>query len=769
MTPNDKNPVKVWEFRDYLDLFFRRKLLILLTFAAIAVSTAVYQFSRPPIFGSVTTFTIDQSINSSGVGFDRYSPYAYWDMQRGKPLEYYQSIISSQIYVDQVLQRALLDSSLHSSTEELKETILEAIHSLALTQNEDSGLMSLAVRAGSPDVAFWVAVIATDVFKERNQQIELEGAQDVVKFIDKQRQAAQDRLEQAERELQQFDGAAEIYFVGQDGGMMSKVTQVEALIAESETQRRLAETNLASLEHQLSGNSKITAGLISTEEVPEIAATRRALANLEDQRHAMSLSATADTTARKRLEAQIESKKGDLRRQVMSHTAASLPSDDKRSEELRSVLTQRLVVEQINLSSLRNQERFYSNLREEYRRQSPQMLEKTIELARLKRTQTVHQNLLNYLVERHEEAKIKAATGAGSIRIINPAALPLQPIPRNIPRNLFLGLVLGLGFSFGLAFLLESLDQTVRTKEDLERLTGIQVVGLIPLHVQTNGRSQGMLKSRKAFSGVWKKVFKIHSRGKKTENEIYPLINQVNQVNVRTAFAESFRSLRTDLQFFRIDQPIKKLLITSSIPGEGKSLVTANLAIAHAELGYRVAILDADLRRPKQAAIFGVDRKPGMVEYLMDITSWESIIRPLNAPGLFLVPTGTLPPNPAEILNSQKMADVIDRLSHEFDYLFIDAPPLISLSDAKALSRLVEHLLLIFRYGSTEKRYVKEALGNLRNSNATIVGFALNGVDFGSGNGYGYGYGYYKYHYYYSSQPQEKMGKKVSITQPGVN
>jgi len=754
MPPEEVSTAKEWELADYLDLVNRRKVLIFTIFILVFIVTAVYQFTRTPVYSSFSSFLIDESANTSGVGSERYNPYAYW-MRQGKPVEYYQAIIGSQVYYDKVMKRAIADDDLRSSGAGEPE-IAAAVSRINLSMDEKSNLMTLSASAFSPMLAFKTARYATDVFKERMQEIDVESAQDIVHYIDKQRQEAQERLEEAERALQQYSGAGEMLYIGQDGGMMSKISQVEAMLEQAETERRLAESNLASFTMQLQGADKPTSDLQSIESVPEIAKLRAQLTKLEDQRNALTVAASSDSVNVSELDGRIEAAKGELRRLILAHSTKSLPAEDKKADDLRSMLTQRLVAEQVNLSSTRNKERFYNNLLEEYRRQSPERLEKVMELARLRRTQAVHQNLLNYLVERHEEAKIKAATGAGGIRIVNPAAMPERPNPRNIPRALLIGAMLGLGLGFGLAMLQEYLDQTIRTKQDLERLTGLQVIGQIPMGVRMNGNNGHAEKKSNSLKNLLSRSLG-RNKAATVQSLYYPLINKYDP---HSPFVESFRSLRTDLQFYNIDTPLKKLLISSSIPGEGKTLVTANLALSYAELGHKVVILDADIRKPKQPTVFGVDRVPGFTDYFMDLVPYEKIVRKLPTRNLTLIPSGTIPPNPAEVLNSQKMADLIDRLEQEYDYVLVDAPPLLPISDAKTLSRLVDNVLLVFRFAQTEKRYVSEVSASLRNSKTSVIGFVLNGVDYGNGKGY------YKYLYYYDYREKPE---KTKLDQVQVN
>jgi len=763
MPPEETAVSREWELHDYLDLALRRRYVIITVFVLTFLATLIYQLTRTPVYSSYSSFIIDQSASTSGIGAERAMSYYYWRDQN-KPVEYYQAIIYSSVYNDKLMQKVGRDTLLKNYTGPLQESIQAATNSLSLSMDENSGLMTLSVRAYSPMVAFKVAQFATEAFRERNQEIDAESAQDAVRFIDKQRQEAQDRLEEAERALQQYSGAGQVVFIGDDGGMMSKVTQVESILEQAETERRLAESNLASFSMQLQGTGRQGTGRPAADAFPEVSALRDRLAQLEDQRNTLAVAADPDSLEAAELDSKIAGTKNELRRAILAHTTDSMPAEDRKADELRDMLTSRLVAEQVNLSSTRNRERFYSNLLEEYRRQSPERLEKTMEISRLRRTQAVHQNLLNYLVERHEEAKIKAATGAGGIRVVNPAAIPSAPISRNTPRSLMIGALLGLGLGFGLAMRQEYLDQTVRPNQELERLTGIQVIGQIPMGYKPNAKDGWAVPKLHGLRTLLRRFqSNKHRNGKHNKPampDFYPILSKFDP---HAPFAEAFRSLRTDLQFYSIDKPLKKLLITSSIPGEGKTLVTSNLALAYAELGHKTVILDADIRKPKQGTVFGVDRRPGFTDYFMDLVPYESIVRALPQRNLFLIPSGTIPPNPTEVLNSQKMADLIARLEQEYEYIIVDAPPLLSISDAKTLSRLVENILLVFRFGQTEKRYVRDAVANLLAIKASLIGLVFNGIDHSQGKGY------YKYYYYYYEYRDRDRADRPKVDAAQVN
>ncbi|NLP09028.1 hypothetical protein GX408_01390, partial [bacterium] len=219
MPPEEVNSGKEWELADYLDLINRRKAVIIAIFSLVFLATVIYTFTRTPVYGSFSSFLIDESANTSGVGSDRYNPYAYW-MREGKPVEYYQAIISSQVYFEKLMKRMSEDEEVKISGV-TEEEISAAVSRISLSKDENSSLITLSASAYSPLLAYKAAQLATDVFKVRIQEIDVESEQDIVNYIDKQRQEAQQRLEEAERALQQYSGAGEMLLIGQDGGMMS--------------------------------------------------------------------------------------------------------------------------------------------------------------------------------------------------------------------------------------------------------------------------------------------------------------------------------------------------------------------------------------------------------------------------------------------------------------------------------------------------------------------------------------------------------------------
>ena len=300
--------------------------------------------------------------------------------------------------------------------------------------------------------------------------------------------------------------------------------------------------------------------------------------------------------------------------------------------------------------------------------------------------------------------------------VVQPAATPTAPVTPDIPRNAALGGILGLLLGVGIALLRETLDTKVRTESDLRELTDTTFLGSLPFDADATKR---------------------------------PLVTQGEQASVR---AELTRQLRTNLQFVDASSELQTLLLTSSIPGEGKSLTAVNLAIVFAETGRRVCIVEADLRRPKAAEYLGVEGGIGLTNVLVGQVGLDDVLQPWQDSSVSVLSAGHRPPNPSELLGSQAMSQLLDQLRERFDTIIIDAPPLLPVTDAAVLSTSVDGVLLVVGSGRAEGHGVTKSLEALAKVNARVVGVVLNLAKV-SGRG-----AYYSYRY--DAQPTQLLPKQ---------
>ena len=759
MTPtHTKLEPKEWNIEDYLDLVLRRIWYILAVFAVVFSLVVVYSLTRPNVYRATTTFSLEQD-EDMGLGSSR--PYYYYYNQ-SKPIEYYQAMIGSGRYREKIVTAAAEDSVLQSIDVYNQDMLYSAMGSIGISKEEYSDLMFMSVQALDPVVAYRVADIAANAFKDRSREIQEEKAQNTIEYVYAQVSLAENNLEQAERDLQEFKARTKFTVSGENDGILQRLNEIENKITEIETQRQLAQANLNVYNERLAEYQKANdvPGVFESSS-PEAEQLRRDIDDLESQKYTL-VENRGSRLQISRLDQEIAEKKQLLRRAILNSQVSS-PMDAPRPEgedaEI-SVYRQRKIDEELTLYSLKNQERFYRNLRNNYRKQHPNMLEHAIELARLQRAKTVNETMYNFLIQKGEEAKIKAATGTGGVKIIAAPGIPNSPIPQKTMRNILFGVIFGLGLGVGLAFVLDFFDRSIHMPEEIERQLQINVIGTIP----NIDRAAAKSKRRPAAPVMMDKRNGTNGEAKEINErtlQLLPFLGAKNPLN------EAYRNLRTDLQFVNVDHQICRLIITSSAPGEGKSITTANLAISFAELGKRVLVVDCDLRKSMQHEIFKLHKKPGISDFLAKSLELPDIIQASMFNNLDVIAAGTSPPNPAEMLGSQKMAQLIERVCDDYDLVIFDTPPLIAVSDARVLAPLVKNVLLVVRAGQTKVHIARDAVARLQKVDAHTVGAVINGV--GSKKGYDYyryNY-YYNYDYYYSDNGEKKKkSKKKPYTKP---
>lgn len=292
-------------------------------------------------------------------------------------------------------------------------------------------------------------------------------------------------------------------------------------------------------------------------------------------------------------------------------------------------------------------------------------------------------------------AAIAIASQPGA-NVLSAAEVPTEPINKDPMRNLLAGIVVGLILAVALAFLREYLDDSVKSKEDLEVATGLNVLGIVP------------------SLGDWKK------------RNTTPLVAMTQP---RSPAAEAYRSVRTSVEFLALDQPIGSIQVTSPQSSEGKTSTLANLAVTFARAGQRVIVVCCDLRRPRVHEFFGLSNRVGFTSVLLGDTPLVQAIQPAHPElPIELLASGPLPPNPAELLASQRAIEVIEDLDQRGDILLIDSPPILPVTDGLVISGLVDAVLVVGSAGSSTKRGLRRTTELLRQVDAPMIGAILNGV-----------------------------------------
>ncbi len=347
------------------------------------------------------------------------------------------------------------------------------------------------------------------------------------------------------------------------------------------------------------------------------------------------------------------------------------------------------------------------------------------------------QRLAGELKSELQKARMAEAVEAGNVEIVQLSKYPGIPIPSGAPRKILLGLLVGVMFGFGAAVLFESLDRSIRKRGEIEPMLGIPGLVVIP-------QLPSAASARRALIPGFAKRADRRALEAKARGDL----DLVTVTDPRSPSAEAFRTLRTNLMFSQAVNQMRTLVVTSASPGEGKTVTAANLAVSFAQQGVRVLLVDGDLRRGRLHRVFNAAREPGLTDFLLGYQAEEAVTHTSAVPNLYVINSGKIPPNPAEMLGGDIAKEKFAKLNEGYDLMIIDTPPLLAASDAAILATLSDGVIMVLRAGSTETAAAQQAMQQLRALNVRIVGAILNDPDAQIAR---YG-AYYQYSYDYTAK-----------------
>ena len=420
------------------------------------------------------------------------------------------------------------------------------------------------------------------------------------------------------------------------------------------------------------------------------------------------------------------------------------------NDNIRAVVTELSNELKTLLEKLNTREKELLGRLNSLKQQSMGLPEKALKLIRLQREVATHEALYSQLKTKYQETLISESGRIEEVSIVRPALVPLAPF--NIPSKTMIvltGVVMGLIIGVLLGFGLEVFDTSMGTIEDVEALLKVPVLGVIPFIGKDD-------KIKKGF----KKAVSLKDRK----------LDLIAHYDPKSLPVEAFRTLRSNLEFMRVDKKSKSFLVTSSFVQEGKTFNVVNLALSMSQAGKKVLLVEADLRKPIIHKMFGIKRVPGLTDYILGNYAWkeirhtitdvmlgdfelEEILRTPGLDNLHIIPAGTSPPNPAEILRSERFKDFLKEAYQQYDMIFIDAPPVLPVADASQVAPLVDGILIVYTVGKIGRGVLKRAKISLDTVGGKVEGIVLNNVKPEVGPDY------FKYHtqYYYGSGSDEKQ------------
>jgi len=717
-----------WEFSrrephliDYLLIVRKHQWLILTFMVTVVTLVSIATFKMKPVYEATSRIQIDhespgvlpfQGVNSD----DMYADLENYIETESKVLQsdtLALKTIKSTLLADEPSygggpgDTAALPTLAADQAPISRPAILGTFEgSLSVKRVPNTRLLDVTFEATNPQLAARVLNAHLENFKTQNFETHYQATNDAEKYLTGQLEDMRRKVEDSEEKRLEYERTNQIWTIDDKQNITTeKLAEIDTELTAAQSDRIKKE---ADYDQAKTGNI--------------------------DSLPAVRDSALIQTLAGKQAELR------DKYQEELSRTGPNMPSALRLQEQIKQ-LDQLVVDQKKNIVGRIEQEYRIAMQRETLLQQSlarqkeevNDMAKKMVDYNILNRDAEGNKQLYQGLLEKLKEAGISASLHSSNIHIVDPAMVPSSPSRPNKSRNLLMAIMVGLVGGLGLAFLREYMDNTVKTPDDVEMLAKLPSLAVVPAFGKLDGRQGKMARMLKGAT----------AEGKDMRLELVSYSMPQSQVS------EAFRSLRTSLLLSQAGHPPQVILVTSALPREGKTTAAVNLAVTLAQLGDSTLLIDCDLRKPgvTRALSLPEGKYAGMSSYLAGVSSLDLITVPHPViTNLSAVPTGPIPPNPADLLSSDRMRQAIAALRKEYKFIVIDSPPVMAATDAVILSVLVDGVLLVVRAGETPKEAFSRMRDMLAGVKCRMLGVLLNAVD-SSAPDYYYSYRYYPYSY----------------------
>src|SRR6202790_2515598 len=731
--------------REYLRVLIKRKWMVTAVVLGIFMAVAIASLRQTPIYEAASQIVINKADSNLITFKDSVPVVDYYDQS---DLDTEVRILQSDLMALQVIRQLNLDKRpefgghsdqkqanlvadpLQSDSNHTSALLSRFCGNLKVTLVPNTRIIEIHYTSTDPQLAASAVNTLAATYVEQNFKTKFESTMQASDWLSKQLVDLQMKVETSQEKLVRYQKEHEILGTDEKQNIITqKLDELNKEMTMAESDRMQKEA----IYRQTQSNDPvaIAAAIISDTPMGGSGAGSALLDKLRDQQASLRIQV-----------AELSTQFGPSYPKVQQ-----LNNQIKEIDHQLELETSKAVdhLKQQYLAALQR-ETMLRGAFDKQKQEANKLNESAIEYSILKRDLDSNRTLYEGLLEKLKEAGVTAGLRSNNFRIINVARVPSSPSEPNIPRNLSFALVLGIISGVGLAFLLENMDTTVRPPEQAQLISGLPSLGMIPLGSKST--RLGASGKRLALTPPAKEVFET-----------------VTQIRPQSQMAESYRALRTSLLLSNLGAPPKVILVTSARPQEGKTTTSINTAIVLAQKGVRVLLVDADLRRPSVHKTLGMGPRSGLSNVLTgSATLQQTITTSPILPNLFIMPAGTPPPNPAELLASSNMRDLIVELRGLYDHVVIDTPPTLSVTDAVVLSPRADATILVIRSGQTTKPALRRARDILVQVNAHVAGVLLNAVDLTSPDYYYY-YEYQgKYgHYYHEGTGPENEAEPKAV------
>jgi capsular exopolysaccharide synthesis family protein len=719
--------------RDYLRVILKRRWMIATVFLVLVTTITISSLIMDPVYRATTQILIDKE-NPNVVNIEEVVGINAADR------DYYQTqyeILKSKSLALKVIKDLDLKNSpefapknggfnlmgvlgsvlgwikgITSSAEnpadknfnpdhEYNQIIGAYLGRLDISPIRNSRLVDVSFEGGDPAIIARIANAHVKLYTESGLERKYSASEDAIAWLNLRIKEEAKALKEKETDIQKFrekEGLAAIDFEDRQGIIIQSLNDLNAALIQAETERLKKENLFAEL-------TRLSQQPEMVDSMPAIV-SNQVIQELKSQRVAL----TGEYY-------NLSNKYGKEHPKMLRLSAAMTGIDKKIAQEVKKTLQSVETEYRVALA----EEESIRKAMEEKKREALNLNDKQIGYNSLKRDMDTSRSLYESLLTRVKEAGLTEGLESTNIMVVDPARIPDHPVKPKKARNVLLAIIVGLTLGVGIAFFFEYLDNTINTPDELERYFQVPFLGVVS----------------KFKAGTPSEEIIVHS-------------------NPKSNVAEGFRTIRTNLLFSSPDVEKKHILITSALPRDGKSLQASNIAVSFAQMGKKVLLIDADMRKARIHEIFSLERSPGLSEYLAG-----NDLRPqmTKITGLKALTAGRSCPNPSELLGSKRMKELLDseRAKDDFDMIIIDSPPVLSVADAAILSAVTDGVVLVVNAGSTPRPAIQRAIQQLSDVEAKRIGCVLIDMDFEKESYYySYYYRYKKYYDHYYGEEEEK-------------
>ncbi len=729
-----KKQIKENTFREYIVLI-RSNLLVFLLISGIIVSASIiYAITSEDIYKSSTVLKISQpkgNILESPIemGFQSNTSDRFIanEIEAMKNVTIRQEV--ARVMIDTIKSEGNtdgLDILLYDDAKKVgndismlrsEGSIAVVLSTVEIEQKNGLDYIEIIAESPSPEEAALIANSYAKVYRDFNLMDNRKQLTNIKDFLKKQVLERRNELIAAENAIKDYKLKGGVVQLDQQAQMLlSRMDNFESKQNEAKIDMSIAEKKLNAYKDELERKNPSVAEFVESE---------RAKLNLEQmQAEIAGLKKTRDKLRNptpdvvEQYNDKIDNLTNKLNKNIEEYRGLILSASP---EDMKGI-SEKILEQEVVYSSLRASYDQTRNIVSQYESEFNRLPARTLDLARLEREKSAAESMYQILEQKYQEALINEQSTIGNVLIMNTAEVPFRPAEPNRGMIIFMGLILGFGSAFSFVYFRDYLDRRVKSPEDIEKLN-INILGWIP-----------------KIPGL---------KGKKPKSSEFIAARESNTIN-----SEAFKTLRTRIQFSRIHKSTQSILITSSAPGEGKTMTSANLAASFAQANKKTVIIDCDLRKPRIHSFFNVREYPGLTNYFFGRAKFDEIVRRSEVENLDYITAGVIPPNPSEIIGSPEMQEFVEKLKETYDKIILDAPPIMSVSDAEVLSRIVDASILVVSADSTEIDWVLDSTDLLKHEHDSFIGVILNNFNYKSGY-----HSYYKYHSYYSKTGSNIEGK----------